>query len=85
MLLEAVRKETAVGDADGARVGEAVVAVKNLGVVAQLSTFQSAMGRGPTGKLEWFDLVPEDVRSKIPKKAAKRQACVLSLPLFACC
>lgn len=74
VLFEAIQKETAKEDPDVELIGKAIVAVKKLGVTAQLCTFQSAMGRGPTGKLEWFDLVPEDVKSKIPKKAAKRQA-----------
>lgn len=53
---------------------EAEQAIRNLSTVAQLRTFQSAMGRGPTGKLEWHDLVPKDVRNGVSKQEAKRQS-----------
>jgi hypothetical protein len=48
--------------------------MRNLSTISQLRTFQSAMGRGPTGKLQWHDLVAPEVRETIPKKEAKRQA-----------
>lgn len=74
MLFEAIQKETAEGDPDIEVLAEAVAILNKLEGVSQLWAFQTAMGKGPTGKFDWFDLVPEDVRAGIPKKAAKRQA-----------
>jgi RHO1 GDP-GTP exchange protein 1/2 len=74
VLLDAVYKETVVGNPDAEFLLEAIEAIKGLQTVAQLWTFQSAMGKGPTAKFEWFDLVPDDVKQTIPKKEAKRQA-----------
>lgn len=55
---------------------EAIEAIKKLQTVAQLWTFQTAMNKGPSGKLEWYNLVPEEVRKAMPKKEAKRQSYV---------
>lgn len=74
VFFEAIRKETAEENPDADFLKEAVDAMKNLQAIAQLRTFQTAMGRGPTGKFEWHNLLAEDVRSGIPKKVAKRQA-----------
>lgn len=53
---------------------EAIEAIKKLQSVAQLWTWQSAMGKGATGKLEWHNLVKEEFRKSLPKKEAKRQS-----------
>jgi hypothetical protein len=74
LLLEAIFKETSEGNPDADFLVEAEQAIRNLSSVAQLRTFQSAMGRGPTGKLEWHDLVPKETRNNVPKQEAKRQA-----------
>jgi hypothetical protein len=74
VLFEAIQKETVEGNPDADFLAEAVEAMKNLQGISQLRTFQSAMGKGPTGKFEWYNLVPEDVRATIPKQVAKRQA-----------
>jgi len=74
LVFEAIRTETAEGNPDVDFLKEAVEAMRNLQGVAQLKTFQTAMGKGPTGKFEWYNLVPEDVRKEIPKQVAKRQA-----------
>ena len=76
-VLEAIAKETAEGNPDGDFLVEAVQAFKNLQSSCVLQTFQHAMGRGPTGKFEWHDLVSEDVRAGIDKKEQKRQKQVL--------
>lgn len=76
LLLEAIFKETEDGSPDADFLLEAESAIRNLYTVAQLRTFQSAMGRGPTGKLEWHDLVPKDVRAGISKQESKRQSYV---------
>ena len=74
VVFEAIRTETAEGNPDVDFLKEAVEAMRNLQGIAQLRTFQTAMGKGPTGKFEWHNLVPEDVRNGIAKQEAKRQA-----------
>jgi len=74
VVFEAIRTETAEGNPDVDFLKEAIEAMRNLQGIAQLRTFQTAMGKGPTGKFEWHSLVPEDVRSGISKQEAKRQA-----------
>ena len=74
--LEAICKETTEGNPDTEFLKEAIEAIKKLQTVAQLWTFQSAMNKGPSGKLEWYNLVAEDVRKAMPKKEAKRQSYV---------
>lgn len=73
-MLEAIFNETAEGNPDADFLLEAIQAIKQLQTVAQLRTFQAAMGKGPTGKLEWYDLTPEDVREAMTKQEAKRQS-----------
>jgi len=53
---------------------EAIEAIKNLQTVAQLRTFQSAMGKGITGKWEWHDLVSPEILKSLGKEEAKRQS-----------
>ncbi|EIW75246.1 hypothetical protein CONPUDRAFT_85508 [Coniophora puteana RWD-64-598 SS2] len=79
IALEAIVKETTEGNPDAEFLGEAIKAMRNLHAVAQLRTFQTAMGRGPAGKWEWFDLVGQDVREGLPKKEQKRQAIIFEL------
>ena len=74
VVFEAIRAETAEGNPDIDFLKEATEAMRNLQGIAQLKTFQAAMGKGPTEKLEWHNLVPEDVRNGIPKQVSKRQA-----------
>jgi RHO1 GDP-GTP exchange protein 1/2 len=73
VLFEAIQKETAEENPDGEFLVEAVGAMKNLQAFSQLRVFQTAMGKGPTSKLEWHSLVPEDVIATTPKQVAKRQ------------
>ena len=72
-VLEAIAKETAEGNPDVDYLIEAVQAFRNLQAVCVLETFQHEMCRGPTAKLEWHDLVSEDVRATISKSEQKRQ------------
>jgi len=74
VVFEAIRKETAEGNPDIDFLKEAIEAMRNLQGAAQLKTFQMAMGKGPTSKFEWHNLVPEDVRNGVPKQEGKRQA-----------
>ena len=66
--------ETAPENPDAEFLVEAIEAIKNLQLVAQLRTFQSAMGKGVPGKWEWHDLVPPDVREHFTKQEGKRQS-----------
>jgi hypothetical protein len=78
VLLEAVMQETSEGNPDSDFLDEAVHAIKNLYTVATLRTFQNAMGKGPTAKLEWHNLVTREQMPSINKHEAKRQSLVTS-------
>lgn len=73
-MFEALRTETAEESPDIDLLKEAVYAMKNLQSIAQLRTLQTGMGKGPTGMFEWHNLVTKDVRNRIGKQEAKRQA-----------
>ncbi|PCH44559.1 Dbl homology domain-containing protein [Wolfiporia cocos MD-104 SS10] len=79
VLLEAVCNETEEGKPDAEFLKEAIEAIKKMQTVAQLWTWQSAMGKGPTGKYEWFNLVSEEYRKSLPKNEAKRQSIIFEL------
>jgi hypothetical protein len=72
-VLEAIAKETAEGNPDVDYLNDAVQAFRSLQAACVLETFQHAMCRGPTAKLEWHDLVSEDVRATISESEQKRQ------------
>ncbi|KAF7790213.1 hypothetical protein EIP86_001165 [Pleurotus ostreatoroseus] len=78
-MLEAICKETTDGNPDIDFLKEAIESIKKLQTVAQLYTFQSAMNKGPSSKLEWYNLVAEEVRKAMPKKEAKRQSIIFEL------
>ncbi|KAF5318404.1 hypothetical protein D9611_013915 [Ephemerocybe angulata] len=78
-LLEAVLHETAEGNTDADFLKEAINAIKSLQSVAQLRSFQTAMGKGPTSKWEWHDMVAAELRTSMPKKEAKRQSIIFEL------
>lgn len=73
-FIEAIRAGTAEGDPDDDLLKEAAGAMRNLQSIAQLRTFQTAMGKGPTGKFRWHNFVPKNVRNGIEEREAKRQA-----------
>ncbi|KAH9951090.1 Dbl-like domain-containing protein [Amylocystis lapponica] len=79
VLLEAICNETTDGNPDADFLKEAIEAIKKLQTVAQLWTFQSSMGKGPSGKLEWFNLISDEVRAALPKKETKRQSVIFEL------
>ena len=72
-VLEAIAKETAEGNPDMDYLIEAVQAFRSLQAACTLEGFQHAMCRGPTAKLEWHNLMGEDVRAGIGKSEQKRQ------------
>jgi RHO1 GDP-GTP exchange protein 1/2 len=69
-------KETTEGNPDAYYLAQAVESIRNLQNDAQLLTFQTAMGKGPTGIWEWHDIVSNDVRESLSKAEAKRQSYV---------
>lgn len=73
-VLDAILSETAPENPDAEYLARAIEAIKNLHSISQLRTFQSAMGKGPTGKWEWHDLVGNEVRQGMSKQEMKRQA-----------
>ncbi|KAG9313170.1 hypothetical protein JVU11DRAFT_6624 [Chiua virens] len=79
LALEAIMKETTEGNPDAYYLAEAIHAIKDLQNVAQLRTFQTAMGKGPSAKWEWHDLVPTELREGLSKSEAKRQAIIFEL------
>ncbi|KAJ7623683.1 signal transducer [Roridomyces roridus] len=79
VLLDAIFHETAEGNPDADYLVEAIGAIKNLQSVAQLRTFQTAMGKGAPGKWEWHDLVAPEVRTALPKEEQKRQSIIFEL------
>lgn len=78
-MLEAILNETAAENADADFLREAITAIKSLQSIAQLRTFQSAMGKGPTAKWEWHDMVSVELRKSLTKKEAKRQSIIFEL------
>jgi hypothetical protein len=76
VLLEAIFHETVIGNPDADYLMKAIEAIKNLQTFAQLRTFQSAMGKGITGKWEWPDLVSVEIRKYLTKEEQKRQSYV---------
>jgi len=74
VLLEAIYRETHPSNPDGDYLAAAIDAIKNLQEVARLRTFQSAMGKGPTGKWEWHDLVSSEQRAGISQDECRRQS-----------
>ena len=77
-VLKAIYSDTAKENPDAEFLLEAVNAIQKLSTASQLRTFQAAMGKGPTGKLQWHDLVSREVLDGLSKKEQKRQACVLT-------
>ncbi|KAF8806848.1 Dbl homology domain-containing protein, partial [Phlegmacium glaucopus] len=79
VLLDAVYTETEASNPDGDYLREAIDVIQDLQNVAQLQTFQSAMGKGSTGKWEWHNLVPHDKMQRFTKEESKRQSVIFEL------
>ncbi|TFK21787.1 signal transducer [Coprinopsis marcescibilis] len=79
VLLQAVYKETTRENPDGDFLQAAIVAIKDLQHVAQLRTFQAAMGKGVAGKWEWHDLLTPSMRKKFTKEEGQRQSLIFEL------
>ena len=72
-VIEAILNATASDDPDQDFLVEALSSIQNLSAISQLKLFHASKGRGPAGKLQWFDLVPEEQRNLMDKKEQKRQ------------
>ncbi|EJD07469.1 Dbl domain-containing protein [Fomitiporia mediterranea MF3/22] len=79
VVLEAIYNETAEGNPDADFLLEAIQAIKQLQLVAQLRTFQAAMGKGPTANIDYATLVPEEAKNAMSKQEMKRQAIIFEL------
>ncbi|KAJ3809165.1 CNH domain-containing protein [Lentinula aff. lateritia] len=79
VLLTAILNETAEGNPDAEFLQEAIEALGGLQTVAQLRTFQQAMGRGIPGKWEWHDLVGKESRELLERRECKRQSIIFEL------
>lgn len=79
VLLEAIFKDTAEGNPDAEFLQEAIHSIRKLSEVAHLRTFQTAMLRGPTSKLEWHDLVSSEIRETMTKQEVTRQSQIFEL------
>lgn len=73
-ILETILNDTEKENPDAEYLTEAMQSIRNLHSVAQLRTFQSAMCRGNSGKLEWHNLVSAEVRDGLSKQEVKRQS-----------
>ncbi|ORX37372.1 Dbl homology domain-containing protein [Kockovaella imperatae] len=72
-VLESILAITDPTEPDHDFLIEAVSSIQTLSAISQLKLFHASQGRGPAGKKQWHDLVPEDVRKDIPPKEQKRQ------------
>ncbi|KAF8677361.1 hypothetical protein RHS04_05906 [Rhizoctonia solani] len=78
-ILETILHDTEKENADAEYLAEAMASIQNLHSVAQLRTFQSAMCRGNSAKLEWHNLVSAEVRDGMSKQEIKRQSVIFEL------
>lgn len=58
LALEAIMKEITAGNLDEYYLTEVIQTVKDPYNIAQLRTFHTAMGKGPTSKWEWQTWFP---------------------------
>jgi hypothetical protein len=72
-VLEAILNSTSQDDPDRDFLVEALSSIQSLSAISQLKLFHASKGRGPAGKMQWFDVVPEEQRKGMPKKEQKRQ------------
>ncbi|WVQ97641.1 hypothetical protein IAU59_004755 [Kwoniella sp. CBS 9459] len=72
-VLEGILNATDADDPDRDFLYQALQSIQNLSSLSQLKLFHASKGRGPAGKLQWYDLVPEEQRAGIEKKEQKRQ------------
>lgn len=71
--LEAILNATDSDHPDREFLVEALSSIQNLSAISQLKLFHASRGRGPAGKMQWYDLVPQQVRKDMSKGEQKRQ------------
>jgi hypothetical protein len=72
-VIDAILQCTGPDEVDREFLGEALSSIQSLSTISQLKLFQASRGRGPAGKLQWYDLVSEEQRLSMDKKEQKRQ------------
>lgn len=72
-ILDAILQYTDPYEVDREFLAEALASIQSLSTISQLKLFQASRGRGPAGKLQWYDLVSEEHRQTMDKKEQKRQ------------
>ncbi|WWC58812.1 uncharacterized protein I303_101356 [Kwoniella dejecticola CBS 10117] len=72
-VLEGILNATETDDPDKDFLEQALVSIQSLSSLSQLKLFHASKGRGPAGKLQWYDLVPEKDRKDMKAKEQKRQ------------
>jgi len=72
-VLEALLNSTDQDDPDRDFLVEALSSIQNLSAISHLKLFHASKERGPAGKMQWFDLVPEEQRDLMEKSEQKRQ------------
>ena len=72
-VLDAILQCTESSEVDADFLAEALSSIQSLSTISQLKLFQASRGRGPAGKLQWYDLVSEEQRATMDKKEQKRQ------------
>lgn len=73
-ILNAVYNETDDDNPDREYLMAAMQAIQSLHDVARLWTFQSAMGKGSTGRWQWHDLVSEEIPRSLTYDEVQRQS-----------
>lgn len=72
-ILDAILQSTDPHEVDFEFLTEALASIQSLSTISQLKLFQASRGRGPAGKLQWYDLVSEEQKRTMDKKEQKRQ------------
>jgi RHO1 GDP-GTP exchange protein 1/2 len=72
-VIEAILNVTSPIEADYDFLTEALSSIRSLSAISQLKLFHASKGRGPAGRLQWYDLVSEEQRNLINKKEQRRQ------------
>ncbi|KAF8757531.1 hypothetical protein RHS01_03367 [Rhizoctonia solani] len=78
-ILETILHDTEKENADAEYLAEAMASIQNLSFGRTAATFQSAMCRGNSAKLEWHNLVSAEVRDGMSKQEIKRQSVIFEL------
>ncbi|KAF5361963.1 hypothetical protein D9756_002198 [Leucocoprinus leucothites] len=78
-FLDSILEKTEEENPDVEFLKEAIQTMAGLRRFVQLRAFQAAMGRGPSRRWEWHDLVSREFREILPYKEVKRQSVIFEL------